>query len=191
MSSYLVIGSLCVFGIIFAVIEIYKALKTPENGRGKEILSTVLIVFSSAVWFFPALDYIWLNFSVISDWSFYLSLTGMVFLVSGIMVRLGGFLYLGKYYDYNIRVRSEHKLVTTGIYRYVRHPLYLGTLLLFTGVPFLTGSLVGFLILVTVSLPSLYYRITVEEKMLVEHFGDSYLNYRAKTPALVPFMFRK
>ena len=79
-----------------------------------------------------------------------------------------------------VRLQEErkHQLITTGIYGFVRHPMYLGALLFFIGVPLLTGSYFGlaaacFMILV------LGVRAIGEEKMLTEKF-EEYKDYKQK-----------
>lgn len=80
---------------------------------------------------------------------------------------------------------ASEKLQTNGIYRYVRHPLYLFSLMiLWTTVP-LTDRILVYNIAAT-----LYFVIGglwIEEQRMVQYYGDEYLAYRKKVPALVPF----
>ena len=89
-----------------------------------------------------------------------------------------------------VRIQSERKqrVVTTGVYGFVRHPMYLGATLMFLGAPLLLGSLWGLAVggLLTLLLAG---RIVGEERLLVDEL-DGYVEYRAKVRyRLVPFVW--
>lgn len=89
-----------------------------------------------------------------------------------------------------VRIQSERKqyVVSTGVYRIVRHPMYLGGILLFLGTPLLLGSKYGFLIGIMLSL-LFVGRIIGEEKMLVEEL-EGYAEYKKKVKyRLIPFIW--
>ena len=83
------------------------------------------------------------------------------------------------------RTEGTPKLITTGIYRWVRHPVYTGTLLAFLLTPEMTLDR-ALVVLSTVLY--LIFAIPVEEKKLIRQFGDAYLEYRYRVPALIPFV---
>jgi len=88
----------------------------------------------------------------------------------------------------NVRVEEGQKVVSTGMYGFVRHPMYLAALLLFTGTPLALGSWLT-LILVPFSLPILIARILNEEKVLVREL-PGYTDYQTKvTTRLIPFIW--
>ncbi len=89
-----------------------------------------------------------------------------------------------------VRIQKErgHSVVSSGVYGVVRHPMYLGAVLLFVGTPVLLGSLYGLVagLLLTVLLAS---RIIGEEKMLVKDLAG-YIEYRQKVKfRLIPFIW--
>lgn len=89
-----------------------------------------------------------------------------------------------------VRIQEErkHRVITGGVYGFVRHPLYLGCLLMLFGAPFLLGSLVGLGIAV-IALVVLMVRILGEEKMLADEL-EGYLEYQKKvTYRLIPFIW--
>jgi len=94
------------------------------------------------------------------------------------------------YASHLVRIQTERKqhVVSTGVYGFVRHPMYLGGMLLFIGAPLLLGSKYGILIGVALSL-LLVGRIIGEEKMLVEEL-EGYDDYRKKVRyRLIPFVW--
>jgi protein-S-isoprenylcysteine O-methyltransferase Ste14 len=89
-----------------------------------------------------------------------------------------------------VRIQSERKqqVITTGIYSFVRHPLYLGVALTMIGVPLLVGSLYGFL-LSLIGILTIVVRIVGEEKMLIEEL-EGYNEYKQKVKyRLIPFIW--
>ena len=89
-----------------------------------------------------------------------------------------------------VRIQSERKqqVISTGVYGFVRHPLYLGSSLMMIGAPLLLGSLYGLLITL-VGLVALAVRINGEEKMLSEEL-EGYEEYKKKvTSRLIPFIW--
>ncbi len=87
-----------------------------------------------------------------------------------------------------LAIRENHKLRTNGLYRFVRHPLYFGAILVATGVPVTVASTQGFLAMLLL-IPIVLIRIRLEEKMLIEAFGDKYRNYKKTTKKLFPFIY--
>jgi protein-S-isoprenylcysteine O-methyltransferase Ste14 len=84
-----------------------------------------------------------------------------------------------------IVTRREHTLVTSGPYRYVRHPLYTAGMLSFTGI-FLLSANVLILVGLGLTLPFLALRTPYEEARLIERFGDQYRDYMQRTGRYLP-----
>lgn len=85
-------------------------------------------------------------------------------------------------------MRDDHVLVTSGVYRRMRHPAYTGDMLFHFGVTLLFSSLRGLVIMLAL-IPCFCYRIAIEERMLVARFGDSYRAYCQRTRRLLPHVF--
>jgi protein-S-isoprenylcysteine O-methyltransferase Ste14 len=89
-----------------------------------------------------------------------------------------------------VRIQAERnqRVVSTGVYGFVRHPMYLGAILMFEGAPLLLGSMCGLLVAGAMAL-LLAARIVGEEKMLVEEL-EGYEEYRRRVPfRLLPFVW--
>ena len=96
---------------------------------------------------------------------------------------------LGKNWSISLDLREGHQLVTSGLYRHVRHPMYTSIFLYALGqalvVPnWIVGpaNLVAFFVLFTV-------RVEPEEQMMTDKFGDQYRNYMSKTKRLIPHIW--
>jgi protein-S-isoprenylcysteine O-methyltransferase Ste14 len=111
-----------------------------------------------------------------------------LFLLGGVL-RIWPVFVLGRRFSGLVAIQSGHTLVTTGIYRVVRHPSYLGALVLMLGWVLAFRSGAG-LLLVLLMLPPLLARIHAEERMLAAQFGAAYDAYCARTTArLVPGLY--
>ncbi len=93
---------------------------------------------------------------------------------------------LSKNYSGHISVKSGQTLVQSGPYRFIRHPAYSGYLLMALGISLGYSSMAGLISVLALLLPSLVYRMKVEEKLLAEHFGEAYYQYMLRTKQLVP-----
>ncbi len=95
---------------------------------------------------------------------------------------------LGKQWSFAARLIEEHKLVTSGVYRIVRHPIYTAMLgmLLATGIVF--THWIVLIIAVIVFLVGTRIRTSAEEKLLRAAFPVEYDEFAARIPALVPFV---
>lgn len=92
---------------------------------------------------------------------------------------------LANYYSFTVEVQEDHKLITTGPYRRVRHPLYAATFMFLVGQMLVADNWLLLLILL-IMIPGLYIRIEKEEQMLIEEFGDEYRAYIKRTGRLFP-----
>lgn len=157
-----------------------------QKGWDKYLMSLLIVLFF--VWFIimplDAERYAWtVNFPA------WLRVVGGIFLV------ISFFFNYRAYTDNTflsplVRIQSERKqqVVSTGVYGFVRHPMYLGAVLLFIGAPLLFGSkygiLLGILMFFVVAL-----RIVGEEKMLLLEL-EGYDDYKKKVKnRLIPFLW--
>jgi protein-S-isoprenylcysteine O-methyltransferase Ste14 len=108
---------------------------------------------------------------------------------AGILLRIISFRTLGKYYTRTLVTVSGQGVVQRGPYRYVRHPGYLSTLLIWVGAATGSGFLLPPLLELALLVPVYAYRIGVEERMLLKNLGSEYSSYRARSWRLVPFVF--
>ena len=95
---------------------------------------------------------------------------------------------LGRRFSGLVAIQSGHTLVTTGIYRVIRHPSYLGLLLTALGWAFGFRAGVGLLLLALLA-PPLISRMNAEERLLGMQFGDEYRAYAQRTSRLLPGIY--
>ncbi len=136
------------------------------------------------------------DFAVLQSWDFKWSsatVCGFLLIASALMLRnlsrralnRSGFSGLG---STRLQIVEDQKLVTDGVYKYVRHPLYLGDLFRNYGFVLIFSSMYGLAFMVLANI-FLLARINMEENMLIDAFGDEYRDYIQRTRKLIPFIY--
>ena len=115
-----------------------------------------------------------------------LAAVGALLFACGIALAVWARLHLGRNWGMPATQRAEPELVTSGPYRFVRHPIYSGLLLAMLGTA-LVDNLLG-LIVVAVLVVYFYYCGTVEERNLTATFPQAYPEYQSRTKMLIPFL---
>ena len=115
-------------------------------------------------------------------------ITGVAFLLAGLGLYEVARRTLGELFSEAVRIMPEHKLITSGPYHLIQHPIYLAEILFSLSIPMISDSLYGFVIML-IPIPIVLYRIRIEEKVLVSRFGQEYLEYARKTRKLIPYIY--
>jgi protein-S-isoprenylcysteine O-methyltransferase Ste14 len=113
---------------------------------------------------------------------------GVMVFAAGSVLRILPVFILGDRFSGLVAIQPGHTLVTNGIYSVIRHPSYLGLLLVSLGWVLAFRSGAG-LLLTACLIPPLLARIRAEEALLLEQFGDEYRAYRARTSRLIPGIY--
>jgi protein-S-isoprenylcysteine O-methyltransferase Ste14 len=93
---------------------------------------------------------------------------------------------LGKNWSPFLEIRKGHNLVTDGPYRYIRHPMYAAIFLIGIGISLLSANWLVALAYLLPVIGMYLFRVSDEEEMMVEQFGDEYRDYMQRTGRLVP-----
>jgi protein-S-isoprenylcysteine O-methyltransferase Ste14 len=172
---------------------VWEILKNPgsslSNGRKpmKIGIKTIIKTLKIVVLIMLVVQTLFLNILKITDEQSSLRLIGIVIYLIGLLLAIIGRLNLGKNWanleDY--QVLSCQLLVNTGIYRYIRHPIYFGDVLLVLGLELALNS--WLVIGVTVLLVIVVRQALAEEAILIKAF-PGYSEYRRNTKMFIPFI---
>jgi protein-S-isoprenylcysteine O-methyltransferase Ste14 len=116
-------------------------------------------------------------------------LAAIAVMLFGLGLRIWAATTLGGFYTRTLMVTEDHRLVDSGPYSRVRHPAYLGVILLWSGFGVLSSNVTIALAFPFVFVAVYLYRISVEERMLVRELGDDYVRYQKRTCKLIPFVY--
>jgi len=112
---------------------------------------------------------------------------GMVVLFLGLGFTVWARVHLGQYWSESVQIKADHKLIKTGPYKIVRHPVYTGVLVACLGTALVMGRINAWFAIVLI-LVSFLMKIWKEEKFLIEEFSQTYLQYKKEIKALIPFI---
>jgi len=107
----------------------------------------------------------------------------------GLITRWWAIVYLGRFFTTNVAIATDHQLVDSGPYRWIRHPSYMGSLLILLGFSLSFGNAASVLIIMTPIFMVLLLRMRIEEAALAEALGEPYRNYMQRTKRLIPFIY--
>jgi protein-S-isoprenylcysteine O-methyltransferase Ste14 len=113
---------------------------------------------------------------------------GVALFAVGGGLRLAPVFVLGSRFSGLVAIQKDHRLVTDGLFRIIRHPSYLGLIVSTLGWALTFRSVIGVL-LAALMIPILIARIRAEEALLLSHFGAEYDAYRARTWRLIPGLY--
>jgi protein-S-isoprenylcysteine O-methyltransferase Ste14 len=179
------------FSILYGFFEIFMSRRL----RNKRTISQTGDKWS--VWIIAisiSIGY-WLSFMLASTkigriyhWNMYF-IIGFILIIIGLIIRIKSILTLQQQFTFTVTKIEHHRLIETGLYKRIRHPGYLGQLIIFLGISVtLSNWLSVFLMMIPVSLGYIY-RISVEEKFMIEQMGQEYIDYQRRTKRLIPGIY--
>jgi protein-S-isoprenylcysteine O-methyltransferase len=116
-------------------------------------------------------------------------IVGLALIVLGIVIRAYAILTLRQFFTVNVTVRDDHRLIRRGLYRWIRHPAYTGTLLSFYGCALALENVWAAIVLIVPITYAMFVRMRVEEGVLRAAFPEDYPAYERETRRLVPFVY--
>lgn len=108
---------------------------------------------------------------------------------AGLGLRWWSFQTLGHYFTFTVMTSPDQPVITTGPYRVLRHPSYLGILLIIIGLTLMWSNWLSIVVLLIPVLLAFINRIRVEEAALTETLGAAYTDYAGGRKRLVPFLW--
>ena len=151
---------------------------------GKKLTSDKSIRYD---WAFPLSLYLYLFIVGMSVAEFFLkvkhinlifSLFGVISFLGGAILRKKAISTLGDNWSLYTGIKKEHKLITSGIYYHLKHPYYLAVILELAGACLVANAFYSLTLVFLIQCPLLLVRIDLEEKILINYFGDEYKNYK-------------
>ena len=108
--------------------------------------------------------------------------------VGGLAVAFWARATLAGNWSSNVTFKQDHELIQTGPYRWARHPIYTGLLLMALGTALISGRAGAWLGVLLMTL-GFWIKLKYEEELLLRHFPDTYPSYQKRVKALVPGLF--
>jgi protein-S-isoprenylcysteine O-methyltransferase Ste14 len=114
---------------------------------------------------------------------------GSILAIIGLIIRVTSILILKQQFTYTVTKIENHELIESGLYRIIRHPGYLGQLIIFLGISTSLSNWLSILLMIVPILVGYLNRIIVEEKFMIEQMGQKYIDYQRRTKRLIPLIY--
>lgn len=115
-------------------------------------------------------------------------LTGLILYICGFSLMHFSESYLGRQFSVEVTIQEDHTLITDGLFRYIRHPRYLGIIVFAAGIALIFRSWLALILWIFIIIV-LLWRISDEEKLLLQEFSETWTDYTKKTWRLLPFVY--
>jgi len=114
---------------------------------------------------------------------------GLLVTIAGMVIRLRAVWTLGRMFTAQVTIRENHKIKSDGLYKILRHPSYSASVLSFIGLGISMNNWISLIVITAFVTFAMLYRIKIEEKVLIEQFGEEYKEYMKGTYRLIPFIY--
>ncbi|RAJ79983.1 protein-S-isoprenylcysteine O-methyltransferase Ste14 [Chitinophaga dinghuensis] len=161
--------------------------KADKQQQDKNSLNVIWLVIIASIIAASQLGY--RTYAPIASSFFPVHYTGLALIVLGVILRFAAIRALGKFFTVTVTIREDHQLKTDGFYAYLRHPSYAASLLSFIGYGVSYNNWYSVAAVVIPVFIAFSYRISIEEKVLLTQFGDTYRAYMQRTKRLIPFIY--
>ncbi|MHB8906432.1 MAG: methyltransferase family protein [Melioribacteraceae bacterium] len=119
---------------------------------------------------------------------FTVRITGLIMFVVFSWLQVLSYKSLKNSYAQEVVIMKDHKLITGGIYKFIRHPQYLSQLLSDLGAGLALLSYIVVPVVVLIEIPLFIMRALLEDKLLQKHFGEEYSAYKKRSGFIIPFV---
>ena len=182
---------------VFGAVRVFYRSQNPGRESEKDeslkdaptiVLSVAILGYFVCMFFYILLPQwiIWahLNLHILVRWS------GVVLSAIGIGLLIWIHHTLGKQYSPKLAIQKEHKLISSGPYNRVRHPMYTVFILFSIAVALIASNLLLLIFAILIAVP-FHWISKKEERLLIDQFGEEYLNYMKQTGRFFPPIRRK
>jgi protein-S-isoprenylcysteine O-methyltransferase Ste14 len=175
------------FSVEFAIIQ--RARRTAADPQSKDAGSMRVIMIGQWIGMLLAFSIAWIRpLRVPAAANVPVFCAGTAVIIAASLLRRHCFRVLGEYFTGDVRARADQPVIDRGAYRWVRHPSYTAGILMFAGIGVALGSWASAAIMLIASFAVYSYRVSVEERALVEAIGEPYAAYMKTRKRFIPFI---
>jgi protein-S-isoprenylcysteine O-methyltransferase Ste14 len=168
--------------VVYLTVSVIGVKRDTETHLGQ---SLGLLFALLAAFLLPRLSvFSFVNFTPVSP---ELSIVGIVLCLVGFAILMSARRTLGKNWSQTVATKEDHELITSGLYRYVRHPMYAGGFIAAIGSAITAGGAFVFLLLLLT--PLFIWRTGAEDKLMAQQFPNEFPAYKRMTKKLIPFVW--
>ena len=182
-----------IYFVLFLLAFIVRKLFTASKDRKEFVVQErsvgdiVLLTFDGIGMVIP-LIYVFSSWMDFADYSMseWVAWIGVALFLGAIMLLYFSHAHLGKNWSPVLGIQKDHKLITTGIYEYIRHPMYAAHILWAVAQILILHNWIAGFSFIAVMIPHYLLRVNKEEQMLIDQFGKEYEDYMSVTGRIFP-----
>jgi len=181
------------FSYLYGFFELFMGIRQKQKRKQNIVKSGD----KASIWILTiliAVGYL-LSFSIgatktgrIYHWDTFFAI-GALLAIVGLIIRINAIVTLKQHFTYTVTAIEHHELIETGIYKYIRHPGYLGQIIIFIGISTSMSNWLSILLMLIPVLFGYIYRIRTEERFMTEQLGQKYIDYQKRTKRLIPLIY--
>ncbi|GAA1364463.1 methyltransferase family protein [Catellatospora chokoriensis] len=180
---------LIALGVVWALVEARQSRVVRADASRADRGSRAVVVLAVGTGFVAATAVAkWVPSTAVPHGAV-LGAIGLGLLGFGIFLRIWSIRTLGRYFTFTVQTSGDQPVITTGPYRFVRHPGYAGLLLISVGIGLQLANWLAAVVVTVAAGGGLLYRITVEERALLRDLGAAYRQYASTRKRLIPFIW--
>jgi len=181
----LTLALLIIWRVYWSIHRKEAVIKKPKTDNTPRIIEQIYSLLAATFVIVNLLGFVILPFKNLS-----IQIIGFILVVLGFIEGVSARKILDDNWtdSFEYQIKERHELITKGIYKYVRHPIYGGILIMVNGALIVAGSSAVILYFVTMFLIIESYAGR-EEKLLTKHFGKKYIEYMKTTKKFIPFIY--
>lgn len=182
-----------IYFVLFIIVFIVRKIFTARNKKieflvEKKSTGDIVLLFFDGIGMVLPLIYVfstWLDFAdyVMPKWVGWI---GVALFMDAILVLYFSHAHLGKNWSPILGIQKEHTLITHGIYKYIRHPMYAAHLLWAVAQILILHNWIAGFSFIAVMVPHYLLRVEKEEQMMIDQFGEEYREYMKTTGRILP-----
>jgi protein-S-isoprenylcysteine O-methyltransferase Ste14 len=179
------------FTYLYGIFEIFMSVRQRRKRKieksGDKLSLWILAIFI-AIGYSLSFSIAYTKTGRIYHWDTFFTI-GAILVLAGLIIRISSILTLKEQFTYKVTKIENHELIVTGLYKIVRHPGYLGQLIIFLGISISLSNWISVIFMITSVSIGYGYRIKTEEKFMTEQMGDKFIDYQKQTKRLIPFIY--
>lgn len=179
------------FTYLYGFFEIFMSVRQRHKRKivkQRDRLSIWILTIFIAIGYSLSFSFASTKIGRIYHWDIFFAL-GAIMAILGLIIRINSILTLKQQFTYTVTKIENHELIETGLYKVIRHPGYLGQLIIFLGISVSLSNWISILSMILSVLIGYIYRIKTEEKFMIEQMGDKYIDYQKRTKRLIPMIY--
>ncbi len=179
------------FSFLYGFFEIFMSVRHQRNRsivESGDRLSIWILFISISLGYWLSFIIAGLGIGRIYHWDIFF-IIGSIVIVFGLIIRVNAIMTLKQQFTYTVTKIEDHELIENGLYKSIRHPGYLGQLIIFLGVSTLLSNWLSIVFMIVPVFLGYFYRIIVEERFMIKQMGQKYIDYQKRTKRLIPTIY--